>query len=178
MSQLRMYVPATYVCVHVCVRVCVHACVRACVCVWPALQKPAMFTLKLKSILLHKIMATLKKYLCTVSLLPNVSRWRGFFWSCDVTVRRMEPIEGTNWVAMSWNCCHCYVARHLLGLLTTFGDFSQLAKIFWATTCPSLPSPPSHPPTPSFYRPNISAHVHQKKPFQKPWNPAICHSQG
>ena len=34
------------------------------ICDRPALQKPAMFAPKLKSILLHKIIATLKKYLC------------------------------------------------------------------------------------------------------------------
>ena len=38
-----------------------------------SLQKPTMFAPRLKSILLHKIIATLENYLCTVSLLANVN---------------------------------------------------------------------------------------------------------
>ena len=37
----------------------------------------------------------------TVSLLPNVLFWRASRQPCDVMVKRMVAIEGTNWVAMS-----------------------------------------------------------------------------
>ena len=59
-----------------------------------------MFAPKLKSLLLHKIyVATLKNYLSVSTVqCEQVCVLEGILLIlCDVTVKRMVPIEGTNW---------------------------------------------------------------------------------
>ena len=71
-------------------------------------------------------------------------------------IKRMMPIESTNWVAMTLNCSHCYVARHLLGFVVWYvAMFDTLNSAIWfakpppvcLSVCPSIPSLPSIPPT-------------------------------
>ena len=69
------------------------------------LRKNQPYLNLLKSILLHKIIASYiqEVYLWTVSLLPNVSGsafWRAYCQPCDVMIKRMVPMKGTNWVAI------------------------------------------------------------------------------
>ena len=84
--------------------------------------------------------------------------WRVFCQPCDVTVKRMAPIEGTNWAGHDLELFQL-LARHLLGLVVwygcpvaTFGGFSCSKQ------CCIVSRATSHPPTPLLCWTEISAH--------------------
>ena len=64
-------------------------------------------TQTLNSILLHKMIATLKNYPCTCLYCPGLPLRAFCQSSCNVVIKRMAPLEGTSWRTMTRNCFHC-----------------------------------------------------------------------
>ena len=93
--------------------------------------------------LLHKIISTLKKYSCSVSTAQCEQVCFSGEQFPDVTIKRMVPIEGTTWVAMTRNCSHCYIARRLLGLVVSYFWWLFLLNNSLWFLCHLPPSAPS-----------------------------------
>ena len=97
---------------------------------------------------------------------------------CDVTVKRMVPLESSNWMAMTWNCCHCFMddsSTWYVGALcvaTPGGHSYSKGPVWMDGLYASLPTPtplPTYSPIPSTYPhilptlllhwPDINAHL-------------------
>ena len=113
-------------------------------------------------------------------MLTGLLFWRASCQPCDVTVKRMAPLEGTTWEAMTWNCCHCSMnVSSTWWVPCSYTRWPQLLQ----SVCmelypppsppPTLPPslPPPIPPTPLLCWPYINAHL-KKNRLKSPENRA------